>query len=245
MKGPERADELTALIDRLRQHLGDDLAVDEAGVAALAEAVGQVRTPGSDGRTIRWQDAVILAGIPTGARVLDLGCGDGQLLASLSEAKDVRGQGVELDLEEVAACFARGVPVLQSDIDEGLRGFADTSFDYVVLEETLQTLHRPLAVLEEMLRVGRIGIVSFPNFACWRVRLDLLLNGRMPTTRRLPYEWHDTPNIHHLTIADFLDWCSDQDVRVVSGHVLDSGETRPYQDGDNVQASEALFFVER
>lgn len=159
--------------------------------------------------------------------------------------KKVHGQGIELDPNAVYRSVARGVPVFQANLDDGLKGFADQSYDYVVLEETLQALHRPTAVLEDMLRVGRYGIVSFPNFGYWRVRLDLVVQGRMPVTSVLPYRWYDSPNIHLLTLEDFLDWTRKQGVRIVEGHVLVDGRIRPMQAEDNLYAEEALLVIER
>lgn len=202
--------------------------------------------PESNGqRPQRWQDRLIEQRIAPGSSVLDLGCGSGELIARLMEHRSVRGQGVELDDDAVFQCVQRGVPVFQSDLDEGLKGFADQSFDYVVLEETLQTLHRPVDVLGEMLRVGRHGIVSFPNFAYWRVRLDLALGGRMPKTENLPYRWYDTPNIHLFTLQDFLDWAGGHGVRIVEGHALSEGVVRPLREDDNLHAEEVLVVVER
>jgi methionine biosynthesis protein MetW len=126
-----------------------------------------------------------------------------------------------------------------------LKGFADQSFDYVILEETLQTLHHPTEVLSDMLRVGRTGIVSFPNFAYWRVRLDLALRGRMPVPDTLPYRWHDTPNIHLLTLGDFLDWARDHGVNIAAGHALVEGDVRPLHDKDGLYAEEVLLVVEK
>lgn len=193
----------------------------------------------------RWQDRVIQEIIPAGTRVLDLGCGSGELLARLAAQKGVAGQGVEIDEQEVAVCLERGVPVIQSDLDGGLKMFTDAAFDYVVLEETLQTLHRPAEMLSEMLRVGRHGIVSFPNFAYWRVRLSLALGGTMPVTRDLPWRWYDTPNIHLFTIRDFLHWAEGAGVKVVAGHSLVESAVRPFDPEDNLMASEALFVVTR
>lgn len=193
----------------------------------------------------RWQDDRIVRCIPRRASVLDLGCGEGDLLARLIRSKGVRGQGVELDPSAVMRCVERGVPVFQTDLDQGLAGFQDQSFDYVVLEETLQTLHRPLKVLGEMLRVGRLGIVSFPNFAWWRIRMSLLVDGRMPTTERLPYRWHDTPNIHLLTLQDFLDWIAREHVKVVRAFAYGDGLVRPLGPDDALNAEEALFFLSR
>lgn len=199
----------------------------------------------SDVPISRWQDQLIEQHVAAGSSVLDLGCGDGQLLRQLMDAKGVRGQGVELDATAVFQCVERDVPVFQSDLDAGLKGFSDQSFDYVVLEETVQTLHRPAEVLVEMLRVGRHGIVSFPNFGYWRVRLDLALRGRMPVTPTLPYRWHDTPNIHLLTLQDLLDWTSENGVRVVEAHALAEGSVRPLRDGDNLHAEEVLLVLEK
>jgi len=141
--------------------------------------------------------------VPFGARVLDLGCGDGALLAHLIEMKDCLGQGVEVSSEAFHTAIARGIPVVQADIDEGLPDFTDDSFDVVVLSQTLQSVYRPSVVMREMMRVAPLGIVSFPNFAHWQVRVNLALLGKMPVTRALPHQWYDTPNIRHCTIVDF------------------------------------------
>lgn len=141
--------------------------------------------------------------VAPGSRVLDLGCGDGDLLAALIASRGCRGQGVEVSREALHACVARGVPVVEADIDRGLPEFEDGSFDVVVLSQTLQAVHRPALVLREMMRVGVLGIVSFPNFGHWRPRVQLLASGKMPVTRTLPHRWHDTPNIHLCTLRDF------------------------------------------
>ncbi len=193
----------------------------------------------------RWQDRVIIEQIPPHARVLDLGCGEGWLLSQLKRTKGIDGQGVELSAEEVFRSVQRGVNVLQCDLDEGLKGFADQSFDYVVLEETLQTLHHPLRILTEILRVGRRGIVTFPNFGYWRVRLDLAVRGRMPVTERLPHRWYDTPNIHLLCLSDFLDWARQQQIRLVDAKVLADGQVRPMNGDDGLYAQEVLIVFEK
>jgi methionine biosynthesis protein MetW len=177
--------------------------------------------------------------------VLDLGCGDGQLLARLQRERQVRGQGVEIDAKAVLSATERGVPVLQADLSEGLSWFSDGSFDVVVLEETLQTLPNPWLMLGEVLRVGRKGIVSFPNFAHWRVIVDLVAHGRMPVTERLPYHWYDSDNIHPFTLQDLLDWVDASNVRIVAGHSLSEGSVRLLRPEDNLHAEEVLVVVER
>lgn len=240
--GGARCAECEALI-RLVNRL--DPAMRRQGTELLDRYRRSLRRRGARAPAERWQDRLIVREIPRGASVLDLGCGAGDLLAELMRRRRVRAQGVELDAAEVVRCVERGVPVFQSDLDQGLAGFPDGSFDYVVLEETLQTLHHPLRVLAEMLRVGRHGIVSFPNFAWWRVRLTLMLEGRMPETERLPYRWYDTPNIHLFTLRDFLDWASRERVSIVKGFAYEDGRTRPLREGDNLDAEEALLFLRR
>ena len=166
-------------------------------------------------------DLAVVAGmIPPGSRVLDLGCGDGDLLAELIGARGCRGQGVEVSEDALHACIARGIPVVQADIDAGLPDFGDASFDVVVLSQTLQATRHPTRVLREMMRVGRVGVVSFPNFGHWRLRAAQGLRGRMPVSRSLPYPWHETPNIHLCTIRDFEDLASAQGLRVIERRLL-------------------------
>ncbi len=168
-------------------------------------------------------DLAIVGGmVPPGSRVLDLGCGDGALLEHMIREKGCDGHGVEISPDDFHACIDRGVPVLQADIDEGLDDFDDDSFDVVVLSQTLQATRRPAFVLQEMMRVGRQAIVSFPNFGHWRIRLGLGLRGRMPTSRLLPYAWYETPNIHLCTVRDFEDLVRDELLSVVRRVPLDS-----------------------
>jgi len=136
-------------------------------------------------------------------KVLDLGCGSGELLEWLAGNKDVEARGVEISGAKVQRAIARGVSVYQGDIDEGLADYPDHAFDYVILSQTLQESRHPLKVLREMLRVGRKAIVAFPNFGHWRMRLSMLVRGQMPKTKLFPYEWYDSPNIHFLTVDDF------------------------------------------
>jgi methionine biosynthesis protein MetW len=147
--------------------------------------------------------------VPQGARVLDLGCGDGALLERLREERGAVVRGVEIDLDDIAKCIERDVPVYQGDLDQGLSDIPDHRFDVVILSQTLQVVRRPRLVLQEMLRIGKRGVVSFPNFGHWRIRGHLALRGRMPVSEAIPYSWYDTPNIHHTTIADFRDFASD------------------------------------
>jgi methionine biosynthesis protein MetW len=180
-----------------------------------------------------------------GSTVLDLGCGNGELLARLQEEKGVIGQGVEADPAQVAAAITAGVPVYQSDMDLGLAEFKTASFDYAILEKTLQTVHRPMLVLAEMLRIGRSSIVSFPNFGFRQVVENLARTERMPVTQSLPYGWHDTPNIHLFTLLDFMDWVEGQRVKVVAGYAWSDGNRRPLSlPGDSTLAEELLFVLQ-
>ncbi len=167
--------------------------------------------------------AAIAQWVAPRARVLDLGCGDGSLLRYLWEAREAPGYGVEIDDESVIACVGNDVNVLQVDLESGLSLFADGSFDCVILSETLQTIHRTEFLLREMLRVGREVIVSFPNFGHWSARLQVAL-GRMPVSAALPYQWYETPNVHHCTVADFEDLCRRLGIRVRERLVLHDGK---------------------
>jgi methionine biosynthesis protein MetW len=157
---------------------------------------------------VRRIDYTLIEGlVPKGATVLDLACGDGELLSELIVNKGVRGSGVEISQQAVEACIGRGLSVFHGDLDAGLADYPDGSFDIVILSLSLQQLRRPRMIVREMVRVGRMAIVSFPNFAHWWVRGQLLLRGRMPISRDLPYQWWDTPNIHLCTVKDFRSLC--------------------------------------
>ncbi len=147
--------------------------------------------------------------IDIGSRVLDIGCGDGALLDYLVHTRQVDGRGIEISTEGVNACVSAGLSVIQGDADTDLEDYPDHAFDYVVLSQTLQAVRAPRAVLEQLMRIGRKAIVSFPNFAYWRVRWQLAVNGRMPVNGTLPYQWYDTPNIHFCTIRDFVALCDE------------------------------------
>ncbi|HWU67536.1 MAG TPA: methionine biosynthesis protein MetW [Stenotrophobium sp.] len=180
--------------------------------------------------------ALICDWIKPGARILDLACGDGNLLAHLALSHDVRGYGLEIDPANVAECVARGVNVIQADLDDGLRDFETGSFDYVVMTQALQALQRPDQALAEILRVGRTGIVTFPNFGHWRVRSALAL-GRMPVTPSLPEVWYNTPNIHLCTVADFEDLCHKRGWHISHRLLLDHN----YREGLRTRAAPNLF----
>jgi methionine biosynthesis protein MetW len=166
--------------------------------------------------------AAIARWVSQGARVLDLGCGDGALLRYLWEAREAPGYGVEIDDAEVVACVNNDINVLQLDLESGLSLFRDDSFDTVILSETLQTIHRIEQLMREMLRVGREAIVSFPNFGHWSARVQVLL-GRMPVSEELPFEWYDTPNVHLCTTLDFEDLCRRLGVRIRERVALHEG----------------------
>jgi methionine biosynthesis protein MetW len=172
--------------------------------------------------TLRLDLELIAGWIERGARVLDLGCGDGALLAHLRDARDCRGYGVDIDDAHVLECIRQRVNVIQSNLDAGLRMFADDMFDTVVLSQTLQAMHRVEDVLRDMGRVARRGIVSFPNFGHWR-HAAALLAGRMPVTKTIPYQWHNTPNIHLCTPKDFEDLARRLGFRITGRALLADG----------------------
>jgi methionine biosynthesis protein MetW len=169
--------------------------------------------------SMRADFSTIAGWIAPGARVLDLGCGDGSLLSQLRESRGAAGYGIEIDDAGVLASIGNGVNVLQSDLESGLAGFDDQSFDSVILSQTLQAMRRIEAIVDEMLRVGREAIISFPNFGHWSHRLQVLA-GRMPVSEKLPYQWYDTPNIHLCTITDFDAFCVQRRFRVIERVVL-------------------------
>lgn len=180
--------------------------------------------------------------IEPGSSVLDLGCGCGSLLKLLVDRKDVRGTGIELSEEKVYVAVGKGLSVYHGDIDEGLSYYPDGMFDYVILSQTLQEAHKIGLVMREALRVGRYLVASFPNFGHWRARFQLLFKGRAPVTPALPYEWHDTPNIHSLTIKDFRLFVEQHAMRVVKCFFL--GQRAPVRFWPNLRAEHGVFVLE-
>jgi methionine biosynthesis protein MetW len=187
--------------------------------------------------------AIISELVEPGSKVLDLGCGDGELLAWLAEHKNVVARGVEIAPARVQKCIAQGLSVYQGDIDTGLADYPDQCFDFVILSQTLQETHRPLNVLHEMLRVGRRAIVAFPNFGHWTMRLSLLLSGRAPKTGLFPYEWYNSPNIHFLSVQDFEDLAVAERL-VVERRIFLSGK-RTLRALPNLRAQVAVYLVRR
>jgi methionine biosynthesis protein MetW len=173
---------------------------------------------------MRYEFELIGSWIPEKARVLDLGCGDGVLLAGLSATHGVEGYGVEIDAAGVLASVRNGVNVIQMDMETGLSTFEDDAFDFVILSQTLQAMRNVELIMREMLRVGREGIVTFPNFGYWRHRIDIL-QGHMPVSKTLPYQWYDTPNIHLCTVKDFEDLCVKLGAEILDERVINAGRT--------------------
>ncbi len=192
-------------------------------------------TPRADFRVIaRW--------VEPGSSVLDLGCGDGSLLALLGEELDVRGYGIEINDDGVLEAARKGVHVIQQNLEDGLRLFEDQSFDLAILSQTLQTIHQTAAILRETVRVAREAIVSFPNFGYWSHRMSIL-NGRMPVSTTLPYQWHNTPNVRVLTIRDFEALAPQAGIRILDRAVLHNGATITW--GHNWRGSLAVYRVTR
>ena len=180
--------------------------------------------PATDSESGHRLDFLLVADmVEPGSRVLDIGCGDGSLLALLRDRKGVDGRGIEISREGVNACLTKGLAVIQGDADTDLADYPDDAFDYVILSQTIQATRQPRVVLEHLLRIGRRAIVSFPNFGHWRVRFDLGIRGRMPVTENMPYSWYDTPNIHFCTIRDFVELCREVGAQMEKAVALNAG----------------------
>jgi methionine biosynthesis protein MetW len=187
--------------------------------------------------------AIIADAVPRASRVLDVGCGDGELMAALRD-KGVDARGLEIDPDNVTAAIARGQSVVQGDANRDLADYPDDAFDYAILSQTLQTTERPDRVVDELLRIAPRAFVSFPNFAHWRVRLALLWNGRMPVTRLLPVAWYETPNIHHVTVSDFRDLVRAKGIKVERVWHL-SGDKPASDAAASWRAEHAIFLISR
>lgn len=175
-------------------------------------------------------------------RVLDLGCGDGSLMAYLMREKKVSGYGVEIDVDNVVKCVAAGVPVLQSDLEAGLADFDDQSFDHVILSQTLQAMRNTEEILNEVLRVGRDAVVTFPNFGYWENRLQIL-QGHMPVSETIPHQWYNTPNIHWCMLGDFEALCAKNGIKVMERVVMNNGERVTFL--PNLRGSVAVYRIGR
>jgi len=191
--------------------------------------------------TAKAEHKIILNWIAKNASILDLGCGDGALLTLLISEKQVHAQGIELNENAIHRCVAQGLSVFQQDIDTGLSEYADKSFDYVILNQTLQQVKKPDFALNEALRVGKRVIVGFPNFVQASARFQIFFKGRVPVTKALPYEWYDTPNLHFLGIADFKNYCKKRNIRVEdSAFIRKNGRVRLFP---NFFAEIGLFLL--
>jgi methionine biosynthesis protein MetW len=190
-------------------------------------------------------DELLMAHIPRGSRVVDLGCGDGRLLQRIRDDHACSVLGVEVDMGQMVHAIERGIPVLKSDLDHGLQLIPDEAFDFAVLSQTLQQVHRPLALFDEIFRIARSALVVVPNFGHWRVRLQVALSGRAPVTDALPFEWFESPNVHFLTMLDFRDLAQRGNFRVVRELPVigDRAVDRAWL--ANLRAHSALFVLER
>ena len=184
----------------------------------------------------------IAAWIKPGAKILDLGCGDGSLLRYLRDTRNVFGYGVEIDDGNLLKCFNNGINVIQNDLETGFSGFESDSFDYVILSQTLQAMRHTEGIIQEMLRVGKEGIVSFPNFGYWKNRMQVIC-GHMPVSQSLPYRWYDTPNIHLCTLGDFEELCRQCNARILERRVMNNN--RPVHFLPNVMGTLAFYRFER
>ncbi len=196
---------------------------------------------------MRFDLTLIQSWVERGARVLDLGCGDGTLLAALRDNRNSDGLGVEIDADDITSCIARGISVIEQDLNDDLGNFQDGSFDVVVMTLALQALRYPHRVLDEMLRIGKSGIVTFPNFGHWRARLYLISRGRMPVSKFLPYTWYDTPNIHFCTVKDFEALCVERGIAILDHAMIGGGNSQGWlaRLWPNLFAVTAVYHISR
>ena len=197
---------------------------------------------------LRLNYSIIEGIIEGGAKVLDLGCGDGTLLKQLVDRKNIQGIGIEIDQESVISAIEKGLSVIQGNIDDGLKEFADNEYDWVILNQTVQSTDKPDYVINEMLRVGKKVVVSFPNFAYWKVRFYLMFKGKMPKSKMLPFEWFNTPNIHLLTINDFFEFCKKRDINISKAVYMTRAKIRKgilMRSISNFFAEEVIFVISK
>ncbi len=196
-----------------------------------------------ESKDARLDHRIIFDLIEPGSKVLDLGCGNGDLMYILTREKNVRAQGIEVDDTAVYECVKKGLSVFHSDIESGLSEYPDDTFDYVILNQSMQEVRKVDFVIQEALRVGRKVVIGFPNFAYWKARLMLFFRGRVPITSSLPYHWYDTPNVRFLSITDFREYCGEKNLRVLSSRYL--GEMKEVSFWPNLLALNALFLLEK
>lgn len=192
--------------------------------------------------------SIITEIIESSSKVLDLGCGSGGLLKLLKDKKQVQGIGVEINQDNVIKCIEKGLSVIQGDIDEGLKEYPDKSYDYVILNQTLQSTQNTEYVINEMLRVGKKCVVSFPNFAYWRVRSQLFFGGKMPRSKMLPFEWYNTPNIHLLTVKDFFDFTKQKNIKILDYKFMTRAKVKNsilHKVLSNFLAEEVIFVISK
>lgn len=198
--------------------------------------------------TVHLNYSVITENIEPNSKVIDLGCGEGDLLKMLVDKKQCTGLGIEINQQNVINSIQKGLSIVQGDIDEGLKEFLENEYDYVILNQTLQSTEKPDYVIEEMLRVGKKVVVSFPNFGYWRVRFYLFFKGKMPKSKMLPYQWFDTPNIHLLTIADFFEFCKERNIKIEKSVYVKRGKISKNpltKFATNFLCEEAVFVIHR
>jgi methionine biosynthesis protein MetW len=193
--------------------------------------------------SIRFDHQVIAGIIENGSKVLDLGCGDGELFLLLKKTKHINAHGIELDENEIYKCIEKGVHVIHGDFETGLKGYPDQSFDYVILNQSMQECRNVMYVMDEALRVGKKIIVGFPNFAFYKARIMLFFRGRAPIIKSLPYQWYDTPNLHFLSIDDFKHYCRNKAITIVNAYYL--GKQRMTRILPNLFAHNAIFVIQK